>query len=118
MSGADVELDEEDIEGGATRPPMWLGLPRKLSALLGGIGAESLIIFSDLTWQAGSVAAIAMVWGAARLLVSRDYHGFDNFLAWLSLDARCLEVREWGGARLSSFPLRPRFHGSSSDVDY
>ena len=61
-----------------------------------------------------SVGLIGMVWSAAKVLLRNDYHGWDNFVAWVRLDARCLDTAEWGGARLASLPLRSSYRAEAS----
>jgi type IV secretory pathway VirB3-like protein len=108
----DQPLDEEAFDMAATRPALTFGLPHTLSAvlLLAGIVGIFVLetddfvtsIISDAIW----VGAIGMAWSAAKIMLRSDYHGWDIFLAWLRLDARFLDTKEWGGAHLSSLPLR------------
>jgi type IV secretory pathway VirB3-like protein len=96
------------IEEGATRPPMFWGLPRKLSALLLALGALLFVLISSTIWEAIALGSIGIVWFTVKPLVAMDYHGFDNFCVWARLDAPCLDRREWGGTRFASFPLREK----------
>ena len=52
-----------------------------------------------------AVGLVGTIWSAAKILLRTDYHGWDNVIAWVRLDARCLDTAEWGGARLASLPL-------------
>jgi type IV secretory pathway VirB3-like protein len=116
-SGQDEELERESIEAATTRPPMFLGLPRKLSSLLLALASICWILIDG--WQQLIVAEIAilMLAGGLKPLVARDYWGFDIFLSWLFFTARCLDVRAWAGARLASFPLRSsRPYGMFADA--
>lgn len=104
---ADAPLDEAVIEAAATRPPMFLGLPLRLSSLLVCIGALLLILTDSLKWQFCIAVGMGMVWGAAKALVARDLHGFDVWLVHAVTDGLALDRPEWGGARPSALPLRP-----------
>ena len=96
---------------GATRPPMTFGLPHTLSVSLIAAGLLFFLVYdtghqiNDLIVDAVVTGALAMVWTGAKVLLRTDYHGWDNFIAWCRLDARCLDTREWDGARLASLPL-------------
>lgn len=100
------------IEEAATRPPMFLGLPRKLSSLLLALGSLLFVLTAAWKWQAIEIGGIAIVWFSIKPLVAIDYHGFDILLVWLRLDAACLDRREWGGTRVAPFPLRVRSYGA------
>ena len=109
---------------GATRPPMTLGLPHTLSVSLIAAGLLFFLVYNtgsqvnDLIADAVVAGALGMVWTSAKVLLRTDYHGWDNFIAWCRLDARCLDTREWDGARLASFPLRsPYRSGALGDAD-
>lgn len=104
-------LDEEAFDLAATRPALTFGLPHTLSATLllvailgifaidyGDFETDTIL---DVVW----IGAIGMGWSAAKIMLRVDYHGWDIFVAWLRLDARFLDTREWGGAHLSSLPL-------------
>lgn len=95
---------------------MFMGLPRKLSSLLLALGALMFVVTDAWRWQAIEIGGIAIIWISIKPLVATDYHGFDIFLTWLRLDATCLDRREWGGTRVSPFPLRTRPYGMSSRV--
>lgn len=106
----------------ATRPPMTLGLPHTLSVSLLTAGLLFILVYDtgneigDLMADALAVGAIGTVWSAAKVMLRTDYHGWDNFVAWVRLDARCLDTAEWGGARLASFPLRSPYRSGASDA--
>jgi type IV secretory pathway VirB3-like protein len=105
-------LDEETFDMAATRPPLTMGLPHTLSVTLLAAGMLGLMAYdtsdvqNDLIFDAVWVGGIAMFWSAAKIMLRSDYHGWDIFVAWARLDARFLDTREWGGAHLSSLPLR------------
>ena len=92
----------------ATRPPMTLGLPHTLSISLIAAALMFFLLYStgnqvnDAVADVLAVGLIGMVWSAAKILLRTDYHGWDNFIAWVRLDGRCLDTAEWGGARLAS----------------
>lgn len=115
MTDQDADLDEESFDMAATRPPMTMGLPHTLSVTLLFVGVLFVMLYGtgdltqDLTGDAIAIGVIGMVWSAARLMLRDDYHGWDNFVAWLRLDARCLDTKQWGGAHLSSFPQHSPF---------
>ena len=50
-------------------------------------------------------------------MLRQDYHAWDIWTTWLMLDARMLDTREWGGAHLSSLPLRSVYRCSWRGVD-
>jgi type IV secretory pathway VirB3-like protein len=112
MQQPDEPLDEEEFDMAAMRPAMLLGLPYNLSACLLFVGVMFVLVWhmgSEITDMIADVIAlsgIAMLWSAAKIMLRIDYHGWDNFLAWMRLDCWCLDTREWGGARVASFPLR------------
>jgi len=95
----------------ATRPPLTLGLPHTLSCslliagMLGLMAYDTGDLVNDLIFDAVLIGGVAMIWSAAKIMLRSDYHGWDIFLAWCRLDARCLDTREWGGPHLSSLPL-------------
>ena len=108
-------LEEEDFDLAATRPPLTLGLPHKLSVSLLTGGLLILMAYdtgdfvNDTIVDAVMIGAIAMIWSAAKILLRSDYHGWDIFLAWCRLDGRLLDSNEWGGAHISSFPLQSKY---------
>jgi type IV secretory pathway VirB3-like protein len=117
-------LDEEDFDMAATRPPLTLGLPHTLAVTLLGAGMLGLMAYDtgdlvgDLIFDGVLLGAIGMFWSAAKIMLRSDYHGWDIFVAWIKLDARCLDTKEWGGAHLSSLPLHSIYrcevhHGNS-----
>ena len=118
----DEPLEEEEFDIAATRPPLLFGLPYSLSGSLLFVGMMFLMLHGsgdwvqDLTGDAVAIGAVGMVWSAAKVMLRADYHGWDIFVAWASLDARCLDTREWGGARLASFPLRSIFRTGGGDA--
>jgi type IV secretory pathway VirB3-like protein len=105
-------LDDEEFDMAATRPPLTLGLPHTLSVTLIAAGLLGLMAYDtgdlirDLIFDAVLIGGIAMVWSAAKIMLRADYHGWDIFCAWVLLDGRFLDTSEWGGAHLSSLPLR------------
>lgn len=119
----DTELEAEDFDLAATRPPLTFGLPHTLSTSLIFGGAVFLLVYrsggpiATLVGDVIGLAGLGMVWTAVRLLLRQDYHGWGNFLAWVSLDARCLDSRDCGGTRLSSFPLRSIYRCGAHDGD-
>ena len=121
MFEQDEPLEEEEFDMAATRPPLTLGLPHTLSISLIAATLMFFLLYStgnqvnDAIADIVVVALVAMVWSAAKILLRTDYHGWDNFVAWVRLDGRCLDTAEWGGARLASFPLRSRYRAWASD---
>ena len=100
-------LDEVAIAESATRPVMWLGLPRTLSSMLMLVGALMFVLTSSTWWEIGELLGVAMVWFAIKPLVANDYHGFDIFFfAWTQLDLLCLDRRQWGGTPYTPYHLR------------
>ena len=121
MFEQDEPLEAEEFDMAATRPPLTLGLPHTLSISLIAAALMFFLVYStgnqvnDAVADALAVGLVAMIWSAAKILLRTDYHGWDNFIAWVRLDARCLDTAEWGGARLASFPLRSSYRAEASD---
>ncbi len=105
----------------ATRPPMTLGLPHTLSVSLIAAALMFFLLYNtgnqvnDAVADVLAVGLVAMIWSAAKILLRTDYYGWDNFIAWVRLDARCLDTAEWGGARLASLPLRSSYRAEATD---
>jgi len=120
MFEQDEPLEEEEFDMAATRPPMTLGLPHTLSISLIAAALMFFLLYStgnqvnDAVADVLAVGLIGMVWSAAKILLRTDYHGWDNFIAWVRLDGRCLDTAEWGGARLASLPLRSSYRAEAS----
>ena len=124
MAGQDEPLDVVEFDMAATRPPLTLGLPHTLSVSLIAAGLLFILVYdtgdqvNDAIADVLALGVIGTVWSAAKVMLRADYHGWDNFIAWCRLDARCLDTREWDGARLASFPLRsPYRSGALGDAD-
>ena len=121
MFEQDEPLEEEEFDMAATRPPMTLGLPHTLSVSLIAAALMFFLLYNtgnqvnDAVADVLAVGLIGTVWSAAKVLLRTDYHGWDNFVAWCRLDARCLDTAEWGGARLASLPLRSSYRAEASD---
>lgn len=124
MTGQPAEemLEQVSFDMGATRPELLLGLPYTLAVTLSLSGVLFVMFYSsgnqisDLVADAIALGAVAIVWSTARVMLSSDYHGWGNFLAWCRLDATCLDTKEWGGARLASFPLRSKYRCGGYDA--
>ncbi len=121
MTDQDEPLDEEEFDMAATRPPMTLGLPHTLSMTLLAAGILFFLAYStgnqvnDLVADVVALLGLGMIWSMAKVLLRTDFHGWDNFVAWVRLDARCLDTADWGGARLASAPLRSPYRSEASD---
>ena len=119
MFEQDEPLEEEEFDMAATRPPMTLGLPHTLSVSLITAALMFFLLYNtgnqlnDAGADLLAVGLIGMIWSAAKVLLRTDYHGWDNFVAWVRLDARCLDTAEWGGARLASLPLRSSYRAEA-----
>lgn len=106
----------------ATRPPLTLGVPHTMFAwlLLGGVIPVMIVdtgdAVNDLIFDAIWAGTVLMIWSMAKIMLRADYHGWDIFISWLRLNARCLDTREWGGAHLSSLPLRSLYRCEVSSV--
>lgn len=105
-------MEEEAFDMAATRPELLFGLPHTLSCSIIAIGLLTVMFYNtgnqtnDLIADAVIIGALGMLWSTAKIMLRSDYHGWDNFLAYLRLDFRCLDTKEWGGARVASLPLR------------
>lgn len=108
----EAELIEVGFDLPATRPVLLFGVPYNLAVTIGAIGAMFWVVWdtgavlSDLTADAMIIGVLAAVWSTAAIVLQSDPHGWGCFLAWLRLDARCLDTRDWGGAHVSALPLR------------
>lgn len=115
-------LDVEPFDMAGTRPAMLLGLPHSLACSIMAVGILFVMLYNTGQWVQDLIAdfiaigALGMLWTTAKVLLRSDYHGWDNFLAYLRLDFRCLDTREWGGARLATLPLRSNFRCGAGDV--
>ena len=121
MTDQDELLEEEEFDMAATRPPVTLGLPHTLSMTLLAAGILFFLAYStgnqvnDLVADAVALGVLGMLWSMAKVMLRTDFHGWDNFVAWVRLDARCLDTADWGGARLASLPLRSLYRSEASD---
>ena len=119
MFEQDELLDEVEFDMAATRPPLTFGLPHTLSISLLASAVLFFLLYSTNNWvndaiaDALAVGLVGMIWSAAKILLRTDYHGWNNFIAWCRLDARCLDTAEWGGARLASLPLRSSYRAEA-----
>ena len=119
MLEQDELLDEVEFDMAATRPPLTFGLPHTLSISLIACSLLFFLLYNtgnqvnDAVADALAVGLIGTVWSTAKVLLRTDYHGWDNFVAWVRLDARCLDTAEWGGARLASLPLRSAYRAEA-----
>ena len=118
----DEELDVEQFDMAGTRPAMLFGLPLTLSVSLLAVSMMFLFFYDVKDWMLNLmgdiifIGCIAMIWATARIMLRSDYHGWDNFLAYLRLDFRCLDTKEWGGARIASLPLRSPYRCGAYDA--
>lgn len=105
-------LEEEAFDLAATRPPLTMGLPHTLAVTLLTAGLLGLMVYDttdlemDLIADGIVIGSVAMIWSMAKIMLRSDYHGWDIFVSWLRLDARVPNTSEWGGAHLSSLPVR------------
>ncbi len=67
--------------------------------------ALSWILISG--WPALIIAwgLVGGLWAIAKITCSQDWHAWDIFVAWCRTDLLALDARQWGGVRLSSFPV-------------
>ncbi|WP_157266370.1 VirB3 family type IV secretion system protein [Azohydromonas aeria] len=107
---------QEVIYKGATRPPIFLGVPLLPGMLVGGggaiVGAWSGYLFST-GWPLGittalTVAALARM----RQLTKKDDHRCSQWLMWAQLELMHRNRGLWGGARSYS----PVAHEGGRDV--
>ena len=119
MFEQDELLDEVEFDMAATRPPLTFGLPHTLSISLIACSLLFFLLYNtgnqvnDAVADVLAVGLVGMIWSAAKILLRTDYHGWDNVIAWVRLDARCLDTAEWGGARLASLPLRSSYRAEA-----
>lgn len=106
----------------ATRPPLTLGVPHTLFCMLLLVGVLPIMavdtgsMVNDLIFDAIWAGGVFMTWSAAKIMLRTDYHGWDIFVAWVRLDARFLDTKEWGGAHLSSFPTQSIYRCGALNV--
>lgn len=119
MLEQDELLDEVEFDMAATRPPLTFGLPHTLSISLIACSLLFFLLYNtgnpvnDAVADVLAVGLVGTIWSAAKILLRTDYHGWDNVIAWVRLDARCLDTAEWGGARLASLPLRSPYRAEA-----
>lgn len=118
----DEELEVEDFDVAASYPPMLFGLPHKLTITLLAAATFPIFFYQPASWIKGLMGdAIILgltvaVWTSAKIMLRDDYHGWDNFVAYLRLDCLCLDTKEWSGARLASLPIRSSFRCGAYDA--
>ncbi len=117
------QLITEDFDLAATRPATGIGgLPYALEGVLMLAGFAWLGLFRADTFLRTTVGdvlglgVIGIVWSVVKATLATDYHGWGNAVAWMRLDARCLDARERGGVGLSTFPQRSIYRAGAGDA--
>lgn len=118
----DDELEAEDFDVAASYPAMLFGLPYTLTVFLLFLCMMGIFFYQPASWikgLAGDAIIIALtvaVWTSAKVMLKDDYHGWDNWLAYVRLDCLCLDTKEWGGAHLASLPVRSLYRCGAYDA--
>jgi type IV secretion system protein VirB3 len=100
-------LETDTLYLAATRPAMFMGVPIVMAALmLMSVGFIVVLLKNPLY-----LAVMIPVWFAARELVSRDYNAVGVLLLYLRTAGRSVDSREWGGASVTTHPLRLKHRG-------
>jgi type IV secretion system protein VirB3 len=100
-------LETDTLYLAATRPAMFMGVPIVMAALM--LMAVGLIVV--LMKNPLYLAVMIPVWLAARALVSRDYNAVGVVLLFLRTAGRSVDGRDWGGASVTTHPIRLRHRG-------
>ena len=97
------KLTETPLHVAATRPALLWGMPLELAAFF-------IICFGVITVIAHNalygLVVVPMWWGAS-LLVRRDYNAIRVTFIWLLTSAFALDSHLWGGASISTLPIKP-----------
>lgn len=101
------DLETDTLHLALTRPPMVMGLPHTVFAVLFII--TGLII--PITGNPFYAFISAPLWVIAKALVARDYNAFNVYLKYLSTSFRSLDSSVWGGASITPFPIQLKKRG-------
>lgn len=100
------EREEEVLLVAATRPALmpFVGLPHGLAIVFVCTAMELVVLTKSFFYD----LFLIPVWAAIFLYVRHDYNAVHILSLWLWSKAKSLDVWRWGGASLSSFPIRER----------
>jgi type IV secretion system protein VirB3 len=100
-------LDVDTLYLAATRPALFMGVPIVMAALmLMAVGLIVVLLKNPLY-----LAIMIPVWFAARALVARDYNAVGVLLLYLRTAGRSVDSRDWGGASVTTHPIRLKHRG-------
>ena len=86
---------------------MFMGVPIVMAALmLMAVGLIVVLLKNPLY-----LAVMIPVWFAVRELVSRDYNAVGVLLLYLRTAGRSVDGRHWGGATVTTHPIRLKHRG-------
>jgi type IV secretion system protein VirB3 len=94
---------QEIIYKGATRPPIFLGVPLMPGLVAAGSGAIlgtwSTYLFSSAWWFAGFALTTLALLAWMRILTKKDDHRCGQWLMWAQLQLLHSNRALWGGCR-------------------
>lgn len=97
-------LEADTLYLAATRPALVMGIPLALAALLLMLAGLIVVVLKNPLY----LAMMLPLWFAARELVARDYNAVGVMLLFMRTAGRSVDSRKWGGASVSSAPIRIR----------
>ena len=97
------KLTETPLHVAATRPALLCGMPLELAAFF----FVSFGVITVIAHNALYGLVVVPVWWAAHLLVRRDYNAIRVTFLWLLTSACALDSHLWGGASISTLPIKP-----------
>ena len=104
-------LNAGSIPLGGTRPAMVpaIGLPWEAAVPLALAAAEVQMAVTGLKGLAYAVGLMVAIGLPLRVWVSYDWYAIRAVGVWLRTMGPALDVRSWGGATVSPFPLHPKW---------
>ncbi|MBB3175240.1 type IV secretion system protein VirB3 [Endobacter medicaginis] len=95
------KLEEETLYLAATRPALFMGIPLSLAGVLVMAAGLVVVIFKNPLY----LILMGPIYGAARILVARDYNAVRVVGLWFRTKGRKVDKHVWGGSTVSNFPL-------------
>ncbi len=100
-------LETDTLYLAATRPALFMGVPLAVGALLLMLGGLIVVLMKNPLY----LAVMLPLWFAAREMVSRDYNAVGVVLLYLRTAGRSVDNHMWGGASVSTFPIKIKNRG-------